>query len=192
MPALLKECSYERPTFCPQLIFTNLDMNVANISPAVGESAGGPQAVVHISGGGRDEAACGEAGGHILVGSDLQPQFPQLQLDPEHCPERPVLLLIPGILLPGGAPEGAAGPALRPCWVSVSGDRTEPPEVWSVRRSLSSFPRPLKVGLGFGLAAGAKWKRAWVRKGTLLARLRCQVDSKGKFGHREDASELER
>lgn len=76
--------------------------------------------------------------------------------------------------------------------MSVSGDRTEPPEVWSVRRSLSSFPRPLKVGLGFGLAAGAKWKRAWVRKGTLLARLRCQVDSKGKFGHREDASELER
>lgn len=68
-------------------------MNVANISPAAGESAGGPQAVVHISGGGRDEAACGEAGGHILVDSDLQPQFPQLQLDPEHCPERPVLLL---------------------------------------------------------------------------------------------------
>ena len=76
--------------------------------------------------------------------------------------------------------------------MSVSGDGTEPPEVRSVRRSWSSFPRPLKVGLGFGLAAGAKWKWAWVRNGTLLTRLRCQVDSKGKFGHREDASELER
>ena len=93
MPALLKECSYERPPFRPQLIFTNLDMNVANINPAVGESSGGPRVVVHISGAGREEAACREAGGAILVGSDLQPQFPQLQLDPEHCPEGPVLLL---------------------------------------------------------------------------------------------------
>lgn len=42
--------------FFPQLIFTNLDMNVAHISPAVGERAGGPPVGVRISGLGRDEA----------------------------------------------------------------------------------------------------------------------------------------
>lgn len=35
MPALLKERSHQRAPFFPQLTFTNLDMNVAHISPAV-------------------------------------------------------------------------------------------------------------------------------------------------------------
>ena len=35
MPALLKERSHHRAPFFPQLTFTNLDMNVAHISPAV-------------------------------------------------------------------------------------------------------------------------------------------------------------
>lgn len=43
-------------TSFPQLIFTNLDLNVARISLAVGKRAGGPPVGVRISRLGRDEA----------------------------------------------------------------------------------------------------------------------------------------
>lgn len=100
----------------------------------------------------------GEAEGAILVGSHLQPQFQQLQLDSEHRARKTCSNaqnsegqekgLLPDTLHPDGAPEVAAGPAPRAHGARMSGDRLEPPGVWSVRRSWSSNPQTHEGGSG--------------------------------------------
>lgn len=115
---------------------------------------------------------CGEPEGAILVGSYLQPQFLQLQLDSEHRSRKTCSIaqnsegqekgLLPDSPHPGGAPEVAAGPARRAHGARMSGDRLEPPGAWSVRRSWPSNPQTREGGSG--LRPGS-WSQSGNRPG---------------------------